>query len=1093
MFEDKSEDIINIEKILRSLTPKFNFVVCAIEESKNIDELSLDELQSSLLEVEAEVKRRETTTNGTSSTNETISLKEEEKVEDEEAITQHLINESQQTSQMLNVIGATEQEEEISLLMVCHVTEETQPNLWYLDTGCSNHMCGDKGIFSELDETFRNTVKFGNNSTVSVMEKGKITLQIKSDIIHNISNVLFVPDLKTNLLSVGQLQEKGYEIFIKNGVCRIQDEKLGMIAQVNMTSNRMFPLYLQSLTHSCFSAKVKDEAWLWHFRYGHLNFGGLKTLQQKNMVTDLPQIKRHSEICEDCVVGKQHRDSFSKEKSWRAKQVLELIHSDLCESINPTSNGGKRYFVTFIDDYSRKTWVYFLQEKSETFLAFKSFKAKVEREAGMPIKILRSDRGGEYNSQEFEIFCEEHGIKRQRTAAYTPQQNGVSERKNCTIMNMVRSKLKSSGVQKNCWPKAVKWSIHVLNRSPTFFVQNQTPEEAWSGRRPSVEHFRIFGCIAYAHVPDPKRSKLDDKGEKCIFLGVCEQSKAYKLYNPITKKVVISRDVVFNEAEFWSHEKCKPEQRIQVDFEDRDEVTGQQVETNDEAIDIQEISPVGAVERVQRVKRKPTWMQDYVVTGIDQSDEPVVHLALLSDCDPVAFEEAIKKPKWREAMNNEIATIESNNTWELTKLPKGQKAIDVKWVYKTKLNEKGEVDKYKARLVTKGYKQEFGVDYKEVFAPVARHDTIILVIALVARNSWPIFQLDVKSTFLHGDLQEKVFIKQPPGYVKLECENKVYRLKKALYGLKQAPRAWYSPIEAYFLREGFQKCPYEHTLFVKLGEDGKMLIVCLYVDDLIYTGNDVAIFEKFKQSMMLEFDMSDLGKMHYFLGIEVVQSPSGIFISQRKYLLDILMRFRMNECNSVSTPAEFGLKLHKDQGGKKVDNTLRYMENPIEMHLLAAKRIFRYLQGTKEYGLFYKKNVMKSDFVGFTDSDYAGDIDDRKSTSAEFIVATSCACQAIWLKKILEELQFKQEGAAAIYCDNSSAIKLSKHPVLHGRSKHIDVKFHFLKDLTKDGAIDIFYCKSEDQIADIMTKPLKISMFQRFRKLMGVCSFHEPK
>ncbi|KAL0432365.1 UNVERIFIED_CONTAM: Retrovirus-related Pol polyprotein from transposon TNT 1-94 [Sesamum latifolium] len=586
MFGDKSEDIIIIEKILRSLTPKFNFVVCAIEESKNIDELSLGELQSSLLEVEAEVKRREATTNGTISSNETISLKEEEKVGDEEAITQHLINESQQTSQMLNVIGAT--------------------------------------------------------------------------------------DLKTNLLSVGQLQEKGYEIFIKNGVCRIQDEKLGLIAQVNMTSNRMFPLYLQSLTHLCFSAKVKDEAWLWHFLYGHLNFGGLKTLQQKNMVTGLPQIKRHSEICEDCVVGKQHRDSFSKEKSWRAKQVLDLIHSDLCGPINPTSNGGKRYFVTFIDDYSRKTWVYFLQEKSETYLAFKSFKAKVEREADMPIKILCSDRGGEYNSQEFENFCEEHGIKRQLTAAYTPQQNGVSERKNRTIMNM-------------------------------------TPEEAWSGRRPSVEYFRIFGCIAYAI---QKRSKLDDKG-KCIFLGVCEQSKAYKLYNPITKKVVISRDVVFNEAEFWSHEKYKPEQRIQVDYEDRDEVTGQQVETNDEAIDIQEIPPVGAVERVQRVKRRPTWMQDYVVTGIDQSDDPVVHLALLSDCDPVAFEEAVKKLKWREAMNNEIAAIERNNTWELTELPKGQKAIDVKWVYKTKLNEKGEVDKYKARLVAKGYKQEFGVDTRK--------------------------------------------------------------------------------------------------------------------------------------------------------------------------------------------------------------------------------------------------------------------------------------------------------------------------------------------------------------------------------------------
>lgn len=309
-----------------------------------------------------------------------------------------------------------------------------------------------------------------------------------------------------------------------------------------------------------------------------------------------------------------------------------------------------------------------------------------------------------------------------------------------------------------------------------------------------------------------------------------------------------------------------------------------------------------------------------------------------------------------------------------------------------------------------------------------------------------------------------------------------------------------------------------------------MLIVCLYIDDLIYTGNDGAIFEKFKQSMMLEFDMSDLGMMHYFIGIEVVQSATGIFISQKKYVRDILDKFQMKNCNSVSTPTEFGLKLVKDPKEKRVDNILykqivgslmyltatrpgimhsvslisRYMENPTEMHLLAAKRVFRYLQFIKEFGLFYKKGE-KLDLFGFTDSDYAGDLDDRNSSScyvfmlgsravswsskkqaivtlstteAKFIVATSCACQAIWLRRILNELHFKQEGATAIYCDNISAIKLFKNLVLHGISKHIDVRFDFLRDLTKDGIIDFFYCKSEDQIADIMTKPLKLPIFR---------------
>lgn len=240
----------------------------------------------------------------------------------------------------------------------------------------------------------------------------------------------------------------------------------------------------------------------------------------------------------------------------------------------------------------------------------------------------------------------------------------------------------------------------------------------------------------------------------------------------------------------------------------------------------------------------------------------MTHLALFADCDPIAYEEAAKEAKWQRAMDSEIDVIEINNTLELTDLPKGQKTIGVKWVYKTKINEKGAVDKHKARLVAKGYKQKFGVDYKEVFAPVARMDTIRLVISMAAQHSWPIYQLDVKSAFLHGDLQEQVYIDQPLGYVKKGSEEKVYRLKKALYGLKQAPRAWYSRIDTYFSNAGFQRCPYEHTFYIKSGIAGRFLVVCLYVDDLIYTCNNDEMFVEFKNSMMAKFEMTDLGRLH---------------------------------------------------------------------------------------------------------------------------------------------------------------------------------------------------------------------------------------
>lgn len=1023
--------------------------------------------------------------------------------------------------------------------MVVLEGESTESNIWYVDTGCSNHMSGSKSSFSSLDESFHSTVSFGDSSTIEVKGKGDIKIKTKNGTVEIISNVLYVPDLKTNLLSAGQLQEKGYVITIKKGVCEIYDPiKSGVISIIQMSSNRLFPMKIESI-QSCLMSETRDLSWLWHFRYGHLSFGGLKALEEKNMVTGLPKIAVPSKICEECVVSKQQRSKFPKGKSWRAKDVLELIHSDICGPINPTSNGGKRYLITFTDDFSRKTWVYFLQAKAEALTAFKSFKALVENEACKTIKSLRTDRGGEYCSKDFEDFCVKYGIRRELTAAYTPQQNGVSERKNRTILNMVRSLLLKGNVHKNFWPEAVNWSIHVLNRSPTFAVQNMTPEEAWSGRRPAVDHFRIFGCIAYAHTPDEKRKKLDDKSEKCIFLGVSDSSKAYKLFNPLTKKIVTSRDVVFDEETTWDWNEQQSQQILHDEEEEKLPALVVPESSSDTTQIIDENSQSSAeineeLESAGRVRKRPAWMDDYEVTG------PITYYVLFADCDPKEFESAIKEGRWRLAMDDEIESIEKNDTWVLCDLPEGHKTIGVKWVYKTKLNKDGGVEKYKTRLVAKGYTQQFGVDYTEVFSPVARHDTIRLVVALAAQNSWPIFQLDVKSAFLHGYLEDEVYIEQPPGYVKVGEENKVYKLKKALYGLKQSSRAWYSRIEAYFLKFGFTKCPYEHTMFVKNGEKGKILIVCLYVDDLIFTGNCDIMFADFKKSVMNEFEMSDLGLMHYFLGIEVIQSDAGVFLSQKKYVADILDRFQMKDCNPTSTPVDCGMKLHKDDGGKKVDSTLykqivgslmyltatrpditysvslisRYMENPTELHLLAAKRILRYLQGTRNIGMYYKKGE-KSDLIGYTDNDYAGDQDDRRSTSgyvfmlgtgaiswstkkqpivtlssteAEFIAATACACQAIWLRRLLAELRFKQDGATTVFCDNISTIKLSKNPVLHGRSKHIDVKFYFLRDLCKDKEIDLLHCKSEDQAADIFTKAVKRELFMKLRKLIGLCS-----
>jgi len=529
-------------------------------------------------------------------------------------------------------------------------------------------------------------------------------------------------------------------------------------------------------------------------------------------------------------------------------------------------------------------------------------------------------------------------------------------------------------------------------------------------------------------------------------------------------------------------------------------------------------------------------MEDYVTgAGLYEEEETQNMVFYIAAGDPHTYEEAEKNQKWREAMDNEIAAIERNDTWELTVQPNNSRKIGVKWIYKMKLNEKGEVEKYKARLVAKGYAQQHGIDYTKVFAPVARWDTIRMVLAIAAQRKWKVYQLDVKSGFLHGELNEDVYVEQPLGYEKKGEEHKVLKLKKALYGLKQAPRAWFSRIESYFLKEDFVRCPSEHTLFVKHQEE-KILIACLYIDDLVFTESDERMFAEFKASMKQEFDMTDLGKMKFFLGVEIVQNDEGIYLSQRKYTLEILERFGLENANSVRNPMVPGMKLMKNEDGEQVNMTRykqmvgslmylsvtrpdimfvvglisRYMEKPTNLHIQAIKRILRYVKGSVNLGIYYKREAASDErLMAYSDNDYAGDQDDLRSisgyvfmlsegavawsskkqpvvslstTRAEFISAAHYACQAVWMRRVLEMLDCKQGTHTIIHCDNMSTIKLAKNLVMHGRSKHIDVRFHFLRELCKEGVIELKHYNTRDQITDIMTKALKMDAFE---KLVG--------
>ncbi|CAM8885291.1 unnamed protein product [Rhodiola kirilowii] len=1177
------EETTVTEKIMRSLSTRFNYVICAIEESNNIDTLTLDELQSSLLvheqrmQVPSEVEQvlkvteeNENVTRGRGSYRGSYRGRGGRgRGRSNRATTEcykchklgHYAYECPSWEKSANYV-LFEEKEELLLMALVEKEGSQEEDVWYLDSGCSNHMTGEKKWFITLNEECRHSVKLGNNARMKVEGKGNARLLINGR-THVVSDVYYVPDLNTNLLSIGQLQEKQLTVLIKDDSCKIFHQKWGLIMSTRMASNRMFMLSAQVPSSSCLQAllTIEEISKLWHQRFGHLNFESLYCLSKKQMVRDLPAIKRTSCICETCTKGKQHREPIPKVAKWRASEQLELVHSDICGPISPSSNGNKRYMLTFIDDFSRKTWIYFLSEKGEALTWFKRFKIMVESDSGKKIRSLRTDRGGEFNSKTFDDFCANNGIKRQLTTAYTPQQNGVAERKNRTIMNMVRCLLKEKNMPKRYWAEAANWASHILNRCSTSAVKNRTPQECWSNTKPSVDYFKIFGCIGYVHIPRQIRVKLDDKSQKCIFLGVSEESKAYKMYDPLSNKVIISRDVIFDEQQCWDWERTQKEETddmLIVDDEVNDEnedaegddnhgsSSGSQGTQDTSSISSENSSQEeeGSIEAEElgpgkRITRAPRHLQDFV-SGEGLSDEEnVQHLAMFaSNENPLCYEEAVKSDKWRVAMDLEIHSIEKNQTWELAEVPKGVAKIGVKWIYKTKVNERGEIDKYKARLVAKGYAQKHGIDYDEVFAPVARWDTIRMLIAVAAQNQWTVFQLDVKSAFLYGELKETVYVEQPPGYVKLGEEHKAYKLKKALYGLKQAPRAWYSKIEEYLLSNGFNKCSHEHTLFTKVNAEGDLLIVSIYVDDLIFTGNNPSLCDEFKSFMEKKFDMTDLGRMHYFLGVEVQQTTKGIFLSQKKYASEVIARFGMEGCNPVSNPMVPGTKFSKDDEGEAVDPSLykqligclmyltttrpdimfpvcylsRFMSCPKEAHLTGAKRVLRYIKGSTKLGLFYMRSEVDL-FVGYTDSDFAGDVDSSKSTSgyvfimsnaavawssrkqpivtlstteAEYVAACACACQSLWMKKILESFNQSQYKGVTIYCDNTSSIKLSKNPIFHGRTKHIKVRFHFLRDLVKEGEIDLLHCKTENQRADIMTKPLSLDLFLKMRELLGV-------
>ncbi|GJV70143.1 putative RNA-directed DNA polymerase [Tanacetum coccineum] len=1186
--------------------------------------------------------------------------------------------------------------------------EEDLKDYAIIDSGCSGSMTGDKDKLSDFKAFKGGYVAFGNDSKGGRIS-GKGT--IKTSCI-DFEKVSYVEELKFNLLSVSQICDKKHNVLFTDKECLILSPKFKFVDEDLVIlraprKNDVYSLDLKNIIPSggvtCLVAKAtKDEAVLWHRRLGHVNFKNINKLVKGNLVRGLPsKTFKLDHSCLACRKGKQHRASCKKIEVRTVREPLELLHMDLFGPVSVESVNRKKYCLVVTDDCSKFSWVFFLAYKDETYDMLHDLIVGLENKLRHKVKTIRCDHGTEFKNQLMNEFCAKKGIKREYSIARTPQQNGVAERKNRTLIEAARTMLADSLLPIQFWAEAVNTACYVLNRVLVTKPQMKTPYEILMGRSPNISFMRPFGCPLTILNTLDHLGKFDGKSEEGYLLGYSTNSKGFRVYNRVTRKVQDCLHVNFLENQenqkgkgpdwMFDLELLTPSMNYIPVRKENYADSGGNVSTHDDVDDLDDQQfivhgpnihaaqnkpseertadkevPLSSEEQAlhdelmrlmhqeslakahndaqrnafEKEKRRialekgkecvdstftlstantpsqstgntPTDSDDDVPKDgvfstnsfddentdteeggaadynnmdptIDVTSTPtlrihknhpqsqiigkstagvltrrklkesdsVQHQALLSfiykqnrtnhkdqqTClfacflsqeEPKKVSQALADESWVEAMQEELLQFKLQDVWVLCDLPDGKRVIGTKWVFRNKRDERGTIIKNKARLVAQGYKQEEGVDYDEVFAPVARIEAIRLFLAFASFMGFTVYQMDVKSAFLYGNITEEVYVKQPPGFEDPAHPNKVYRVVKALYGLHQAPRAWYERLSTFLLKHGYRRGAIDKTLFIKKDRRDIMLVQ-VYVDDIIFGSTKPSMVKDFEELMQKEFKMSSMGELTFFLGLQVKQTTAGIFLSQDKYVKDILNKFDFRTIKPASTPIEAHKSLGKDEEGEDVDVHLyrsmigclmyltasrpdimfavclcaRFQVTPKVSHMHAVKRIFRYLKHQPKLGLWYPKDS-PFHLEAFSDSDYAGDNHDRRSTSggcqylgrrlvswqckkqtivaissteAEYVAAASCCAQVLWMQNQLLDYGFNFMNTE-IHIDNESTICIVKNPVLHSKTKHIQIRHHFIRDCYEQRLINVVKVHTDDNVADLLTKGFDLARF----------------
>ena len=1089
-------------------------------------------------------------------------------------------------------------QDDLALTTVCSEDIDTDNHhvndQWYIDSAATRHMTFNKDAlldFRYFSPEEQSDVYLGDDSAVSAVGEGKIRLPVNGPNGKHIAleNVAYVPGLAKNLLSVSTITRKNNaEVrFDKYKCVVVKDNHQHVIG--HCVNGRLYQVGVPDTDDAAYfttsgmraSAVAKQT---WHFRLGHLNIQNVDKLMNKNMVSGMKMITNKNVTsldnpCEGCLFGKMSKLPFPKRSNHHAKDLLEIVHTDLCGPMEIPSHGGSRYVLMFTDDCSRYTTVYFLKRKSETLGKFQSYVSLMENICSkkvqkLNIKTLRSDNGGEYKSNEFQNYCAKVGIRREFSTPHCPEQNGVAERFNRTIIESARSMLYHARLPLNFWAEAVNTAVFIRNRCPTVALSNdKTPYECWFNRKPDISHLRIFGSVCYVHIPDSQRTKLDAKSYKAIFVGYAPESKGYKVYNLSSGRFAQSRNVIFNENVFhsFSDKPCSDKvTQAFIPFDDELTVntlvpTAERQERGVHLIDDESESSSDQVTESEipvvinptniKAVVGPTYEETFLreVAKVSNSHEkrqrnPPKRLieedqcnfteSLLADiAEPRSFKEACSNSNshsthWKESMDSEFASLMKNDTWELVPRPAGTNIVGCKWIYKVKRGASGEIERFKSRLVAQGFSQTEGVDFTEVYAPVARFPTIRTLLAFANAHDLEVHHMDVTTAFLNGELDCCVYMEQPEGYVDAKHPDFVCKLKRPLYGLKQSGRCWNATLDKFMKSRDFKQSSADECVYIKTvrKDDNHIsfVIMGVYVDDIIPVSNDTHLMLKEKKAICERFDMTDNGEISYCLGLSIIRDRANkiITISQGNYVENLLTRFGMENSRPVSTPLEPGVKYYKSDDNdvlfdvstyQRAISSLNYaalctrpdisaavgvlsqfMSKPNETHWSGVKRILRYLRGTSTYGLMYDGSG-GTKLVGFSDADWAGDINTRRSTSgyafqlgnstitwscrkqatvakssteAEYVALSMATQEAVWLRRLLHDIGVDIQLPTTIFEDNQGAIDLSKNPKHHNGTKHIDICHHFVRERVASKEVAVSYCPTDEMTADVLTKGL---------------------